>query len=151
MPLTEQYKVILDEWEAQLEDMEITIFQALRRAYPGGRRRRQLIFDVFGQLIPNTVDLNNNKYDRKIRLTIAAMREELIPIVSSSGEAGYRLDLSEETICKMIDEWSRRQEMYRQKVERGNRLILRIRELGERALPVQLVRSSVPKQLSWME
>lgn len=150
MPFTKEYQAILDEWEAQLSDLEMKIYQALRK-YPDGRTRRQLIFDVFGLLIPRTVDLNNNKYDRKIRLTIAAMRDELIPIVSSSGEAGYRLDLSTETIKKMIDEWSRRQEIYRQKVERGNRLILRIREIGERALPVQLVKAAAPKQLSLME
>jgi hypothetical protein len=144
--LNRNYEAILDEWETELKDSALKVFQALKKAYPDGLTRRQLIHEVYGVVVPESVDLNNNKYDRKIRLTIAALFERLIPIVSSSSQAGYRLDLSEETITKMIGEWSRRQEMYRQKVERGNRLLVNIRQFGARAMPVELTAQESWKQ-----
>ena len=139
MPMTTQYQALIAEWEAQLEDLEVLVFDALKKAYPEGRTRRQLIFDVYHELVPNTVDLNNNKKDRKIRLTIGKLRDEnLIPIVSSSGGAGYRLDLSEEAIVGMIEEWARRVCVFQEKVQRGHVMRRRIHELGEQAIPAQL-------------
>lgn len=142
------YEVLMGEWESQLADLEIRIFQALKRAYPEGRTRRELILDVFHVEIPETEDLNNNPMDRKIRKTIAKMFDDLIPIVSSSGSAGYRLDLSEDTIRHMIAEWQRRREQYARKIERGERLILRIRQ-GQTRIPEGL--PAKPKQMSFIQ
>jgi DNA invertase Pin-like site-specific DNA recombinase len=142
------YELVMGEWEQELEDIEKKIFQALKRAYPEGRTRRELIRDVYGSLVPDDVDLNNNANDRKIRKTIAKMFDDLIPIVSSSGAAGYRLDLSEQTIRSMINEWHRRREQYAHKIERGERLILKIKQVGEAAIPESLPEE--PRQLSFI-
>jgi hypothetical protein len=142
------YELVMGEWEQELEDIEKKIFQALKRAYPEGRTRRALIFDVYNAVVPDDEDLNNNARDRKIRKTIAKMFDDLIPIVSSSGAAGYRLDLSEETIRSMINEWHRRREQYAHKIERGERLILKIKQVGEAVIPESLPEE--PKQLSFI-
>jgi hypothetical protein len=142
------YELVMGEWERELEDIEKKIFKALKNAYPGGRTRRELICDVFGHVIPDNDDLNNSGEDRKIRKTIAKMFDDLIPIVSSSGAAGYRLDLSEETIRSMINEWHRRRDQYAHKIERGERLILKIKQVGEQAIPESLPEQ--PQQLSFI-
>ncbi len=138
------YEALLGEWEAELEETEQAIFQALKEAFPQGRTRRELIKDVFDIEVLETEDLNNNRYDRKIRKTIEQMRDHLIPIVSSSSAAGYRLDISEASIAQMIEEWRRRREKYTERIERGNRLILRIRAAGPLAMPTRL--SNKPTQ-----
>jgi hypothetical protein len=132
------YEALVSEWEAQLEALEHAIFRSLKRAMPGGRTRRELVYDVFGVVIAEGEDINNNTYDRKIRKTIEQMRENLIPIFSSSAESGYRLDISETSISMMVDEWQRRMEKYAEKVHRGRKLIHRIREVGESAIPERL-------------
>lgn len=132
------YEVLVQEWEGQLEELERAIFRSLRNAMPNGRTRRQLVYDVFGVVIADGEDINNSTYDRKIRKTIEQMRENLIPIFSSSAESGYRLDISETSISMMIAEWQRRMEKYQDKIHRGRQLIRRIREVGEQALPVNL-------------
>ena len=143
------YDAIFDEWEAELDDLTVKIFQSLRQAYPESRTRRALIKDVYGVTIPANADLNNNKYDRKIRLTIARMFDDLIPVVSSSSKAGYRLDLSEETLRKLVGEFERRRNQYEAKVRRGNELILKIRQFGDRVMPVQVSRPAQVKQLNF--
>ena len=45
---------------------------------------------------------------QKIRKGIESLRNRLIPIVSSSGEAGYRLDANQDAIENMILEWESR-------------------------------------------
>lgn len=142
------YEVVMAEWERELEDTEKKIFRALKRAYPEGRTRRELIKDVYGLMVPDAEDLNNNAMDRKIRKTISHMFDNSIPIVSSSGAAGYRLALSEKTIRSMINEWQRRREQYAHKIERGERLILKIKQVGEAAIPESLPEQ--PQQLSFI-
>ena len=137
-PLHPVYEALVAEWEAELEETEKKIFQALKRAMPNGVTRRELIFAVFGVTVPELMDINNNTYDRKIRKTIEVMRENLIPIFSSSGEAGYRLDISETSISMMVAEWERRREKYDEKINRGRVLINRIRQVGEGAMPQNL-------------
>lgn len=144
--MNETYESIFNEWESELGDMKVKIFQSLRRVYPNSRTRRQLIFDVYGLLIPNTVDLNNNKYDRKIRLTIAQMQDDLIPVVSSSSKAGYRLDMNPETIRKMGVEFSRRITQYERKVNRANMLLIRIQQTREVVLPT-ISTKPLPRQM----
>lgn len=128
------YEALVSEWEAQLEEIERAIFRSLKNAMPNGRTRRELVFDVFGVTIAEGEDINNSTYDRKIRKTIEQMRENLIPIFSSSSESGYRLDISETSISMMVAEWQRRKEKYEEKILRGRQLINRIHELGERAI-----------------
>lgn len=139
------YEALVNEWEAELEDVERAIFQALRRAMPNGRTRRQLVHDVYDVVIADGEDINNNTYDRKIRKTIEAMREKLIPIFSTSSEAGYRLDISETSISMMVNEWERRREKYTEKIRRGYELIFRIRLAGDAAIPASLPEQ--PKQM----
>ena len=142
------YETIFAEWESELSDLKVKIFQSLKKAYPNGRTRRQLIFDVYGLLVPSTVDLNNNKYDRKIRLTIAQMFDDLIPVVSSSSKAGYRLDLSEETMNKVITELTKRRAEYDKKITRAGKLLLRVRYAKETAIPVEVRPTSKPVQMT---
>jgi hypothetical protein len=142
------YELILGEWEKELEDLERKIFQALRSAYPDGLTRRELIFSVYGVLVHKDEDLNNNAMDRKIRKTIAAMFDNLIPVVSSSGSAGYRLELDPETIRKMIQELKRRIDQYTHKVERGHRLLMKLEEVGAAAIPESLPEE--PRQMSFI-
>lgn len=146
------YERLLDEWESELRLLEGKIFNALRQAGPEGLTRRQLVYRVYGIVVPEHEDLNNNAMDRKIRKTIAKMFDDLIPILSSSSTAGYRLDVSETSIRKMIAEWTRRREQYNDKVRRAEQLILKIRQYGDEAIPVELpVRAEQPKQLSLIE
>src|SRR5690349_9228951 len=145
MNLHPVYQSLVSEWEAELEATEKKIFQALRHAMPGGCTRRQLVSIVFGVDIAGDEDINNNTYDRKVRKTIEHMRENLIPIFSSSGESGYRLDISEVSISMMVAEWQRRMEKYEEKIGRARVLINRIRQVGESALPVELPQE--PKQI----
>jgi hypothetical protein len=147
MNMNEQYEAIFQEWESELKDIQFKIFRALKNAYPGGRTRRQLIFDVYGHLLPNTVDLNNNRFDRKIRLTIAKMQDDLIPIFSSSGKAGYRLDLNPESYDAMIRELARRRAEYDHKINRASKLLLKVKYTQEHALPVQIVTTEQPRQM----
>lgn len=142
------YELVMGEWEQELEDIEKKIFQALKKAYPEGRTRRELICDVFGHVVSDNDDLNNSGMDRKIRKTIAKMFDDLIPIVSSSGAAGYRLELGEKPIRQMISELQRRREQCTYKIQRAERLILKIKQVGEAAIPESLPEQ--PQQLSFI-
>lgn len=147
MTLHPVYEALVSEWEAQLEDIERVIFRSLKDAMPGGRTRRELILEVFGVSIADGEDINNSTYDRKIRKTIEAMRENMIPIFSSSAESGYRLEISETSISMMVGEWQRRMEKYQEKIHRGRQLINRIREVGEQAVPEHLPTQPVQQSL----
>jgi len=151
MPLNPTYETLMQEWEAELDGLAAKVFQSLKQAFPNGRTRRELIKDVYGISIPETADLNNNHMDRKIRLTIAKLFQRLIPVMSSSGKAGYRLDLSEETIRKVVGEWTRRRNEYDSKIRRGEQLILKIKQVGELAMPVKVSRPAIVTQLNFME
>lgn len=128
------YEALVTEWEAELEEIEKKIFAALKSMMPNSLTRRELIYIVFGEQIPEGVDLNNNPMDRKIRKTIERMREKLIPVLSSSAGAGYKLEISETAVYLMIGEWERRRENFDDKVRRGRQLVNRIREMDERAV-----------------
>jgi len=62
-------------------------------------------------------NLSNDPHDRKIRKAIERMRECLIPIVASSGKAGYRLDTSPEVIQNMLAELESRIAHLKQRLE----------------------------------
>jgi hypothetical protein len=97
-----QYEKLLAELEAgELSELERKVLDALLKA-PGGITRRELVRRIYG--VEAQRNLRNDPYDRKIRKAIERMRECLIPIISSPGKTGYRLDTSPETIQNMIAE-----------------------------------------------
>lgn len=138
---TPVYDQILEELQVELDELERKIFDALT-ANPDGLTRRELIFVIYGVRFLPFEDLGSSKYDRKIRLAIASMQERLVPIVSSSGKAGYKLDASKETAEKMAIEMESRAAKLREKARR-------IRMFHSIPIPVELPeRVEEPKQLS---
>lgn len=115
MSTTPEYEKLLAELMAgELKKIERKILEALLQA-PNGLNRKGLIRVVFGEEAQN--NLGNDTRDRKIRKGIESLRNCLIPIVSSSGKAGYRLDTNPETIDGMIREWESRIAHLQQKVD----------------------------------
>ncbi|MFN2282428.1 MAG: hypothetical protein ACK2TZ_11235 [Anaerolineales bacterium] len=97
-----QYEKLLAEMNAgELSEIERRVLEVLLKI-PGGITRRGLVRAIYG--VEAQCNLSNDPYDRKIRKAIERMRECLIPIISSSGKTGYRLDTSPEAIQNMIAE-----------------------------------------------
>jgi hypothetical protein len=97
------YETILKELEdGELSEIERKVYQALERN-PKGLKRQQLVAMVFGQVTGMQI-VNNNTKDRKVRKAIESLRARLVPIVSSSAEAGYRLDTSAEGRRRMVQD-----------------------------------------------
>lgn len=115
MARTPQYQKLLNELESgELSDIERKILDALLQA-PKGLTRQVLIRIVFG--VEPRRNLANDPHDRKIRKGIESLRNRMIPIVSSSGEAGYRLETSPEAVENMIRELESRIAHLQQKVQ----------------------------------
>lgn len=90
----------------ELSELERKVFDDLKIS-PEGLTRLDLIGDIYGyQARYNAivVGLSNSHEDRKIRKAIESLRRRLVPIVSTSSQAGYRLDASPEAIEKMLSE-----------------------------------------------
>jgi len=142
--------LVYDHMLAELASGEMTkiekqVFEALKE-HPAGRTREQLHYAVYG--FWPTGDLNKNTRDRKIRKVIESLRDRLIPIVSNSGKAGYRLDVSEAEIRKMIAEWRSRSHELDNRVRRAEALIYKIRHALEGVIPEELpVRLPTPAQM----
>lgn len=112
---TPQYEQILKELdEGQRIAIAHRLFDLLK-SHPAGLDRRQLVLLVFGQ--PARPNINNDTRDRKIRETISAMRARFIPIISTSGEAGYRLDDSEQARESMLAELIKRRDSINAQIE----------------------------------
>ena len=79
------YNQLLSEVTDELERKVLIVLMF----HPEGVSRSRLIEILYGIWVP-PAELANNRYDRKIRLAIEALRKSW-PIVSSSGEAGYKL------------------------------------------------------------
>jgi len=110
-----QYEKLLAEMNAgELSELERKVLEALLKA-PGGITRRGLVQAIYG--VEAQRNLSNDPHDRKIRKAIERMRECLIPIVSSSGQAGYRLDTSPEAIQNMIAELESQIAQMKQRLE----------------------------------
>jgi DNA-binding winged helix-turn-helix (wHTH) protein len=110
-----QYEKLLAEMNAgELSQVERKVLEVLLKA-PGGITRRGLIQAIYG--VEAQRNLSNDPHDRKIRKAIERMRECLIPIVASSGKAGYRLDTSPEVIQNMIMEMESRIAHLKQRLE----------------------------------
>ena len=115
MARTPQYQKLPNELESgKLTEIERKVLEALLKA-PNGLTRQGLIRIVFG--VEPQHNLTNDPYDRKIRKGIEGLRNRMIPIISSSGEAGYRLDTSPEAVENMIREWESRIAHLQQKFE----------------------------------
>ena len=115
MARTPQYERLLSELDAgELSELERKVLDALLKA-PGGITRRGLIRVVYG--VEAQSNLSNDLHDRKIRKAIESLRNRMLPIVSSSGKAGYRLDTSPEAIQNMISELKSRIAHMEQKIE----------------------------------
>lgn len=101
------YDKLLAELEnGQLDELQRSVFEALK-SNPQGVTRGELVYRLFGY---HPADLTGNVDDRKIRKAIEELRSRLVPIVSSSGRAGYRLDTSPEAVRSMIGEWASRRD-----------------------------------------
>lgn len=115
MPNTPEYKKLLMELNAgELPIIVRKIMDALLQA-PKGLTRKGLIRIVFDEEPEN--NLSNDTRDRKIRKGIEYLRNLGIPIVSTSGKAGYKLDTDPKNIEEMIQEWESRIVQLRQRVD----------------------------------
>ena len=111
------YDIILQELaDGELTEIEQRVFGALKR-YPQGVTRPQLVAICFGRMTNNLV-VNNSTYDRKVRLAIASLRERMVPIMSSSGASGYRLDTSVEARRAMVADLMSRRDKITQMINR---------------------------------
>ena len=109
---TDVYEQLLAQLTGgELSELERRVFNDLKIS-PKGRTRLELIGDIYGFLAlcnAKDIGLSNSHEDRKIRKAIESLRHRLVPIVSTSSQAGYRLDASPEAIGKMLSElYSRR-------------------------------------------
>lgn len=115
MPHTPEYKKLLMELNAgELPIIVRKLMDALLQA-PKGLTRKGLIRIVFDEEPGN--NLSNDTRDRKIRKGIEYLRNLGIPIVSTSGKAGYKLDTDPKNIEEMIQEWESRIVQLRQRVD----------------------------------
>lgn len=108
-PSIEQMAVKCRQTERNILNLIAELEKAgeVRRVARGkGLTRKELIRIVFGEEPDN--NLSNDTRDRKIRKGIESLRNMGIPIVSTSGKAGYRLDTNPENIECMIKEWEGR-------------------------------------------
>jgi len=106
MSHTPEYEKLLAELNAgELPIIAQQILNTLLQA-PKGITRKGLIRTVFGEEPGN--NLSNDTRDRKIRKAIEHLRNLGLPIVSTSGKAGYKLDTDPENIEEMIREWESR-------------------------------------------
>lgn len=106
MAHTPEYEKLMAELEnGKWEQIEYKIMQALLRA-PQGLTRRGLIRVVFDEEAQK--NLSNDTRDRKIRKAIESLREKGVPIVSTSGKAGYKLETDQEKIVEMLSEMKSR-------------------------------------------
>ena len=147
MTTTPIYERILDELAAgEMAEIEREIFTLLRRAYPSSVTRERLVEELYGY---TPTDINGDTKDRKNRLVIQAMREKFIPIVSSSGESGYRLDVSQEAFDEMINELRSRRDRMDERIFQAIAIKAKIRMIGIDAIPTTVPQTA--KQLSFME
>ncbi len=128
-------QILADLAAGEMTSLQREIFAALRRAYPSSLSRQQLVKMIHGY---EPQDINNDAGDRKNRKAIQALRDQMIPIASSSGEAGYRLDVSEPVIRRMIAEWESRRRELHLRVRRAEELLVKIHRLGLAAIPSEL-------------
>jgi len=149
MSRTDVYERILDELAGgQMDEIEAKVFQALRRAYPASLTRYDLLESVFGYRPDPSENLNNNTDDRKNRLAISNMLSKGVPIVSTSGGAGYRIDIDLDSWSDMVHELEGRRFSLNEKIEAVERIVQRIETIGRSSIPTDV--PVTPRQLSFI-
>jgi gamma-glutamyl-gamma-aminobutyrate hydrolase PuuD len=143
------YTKLLNEWEAIMDTLEARVFSVLRQAYPEGRTRRQLVLDVYGE--EASENINNDTRDRGIRMAISKMRKRNIPVFATSGGSGYRLEMSENTLGKMISDMRGRRERLDETITSLEKTRARLKYERETSLPDVYPAREKVKQLSFME
>jgi hypothetical protein len=108
------YQQLLQSLEnGELNKLERQIFHLLKEN-PAGLSRQDLVFQIQGYW-PDTLDGNTD--DRKNRKAIQRLRERLVPIVSTSGQPGYRLDISKDGVDQMLAELRAKKRLLEQQIE----------------------------------
>lgn len=139
MSRTDVYERILQELaDGELEELEVKIFHFLRRVYPATLTRRDLLDMVFGYRPADEEDLNNNTDDRKIRTAIASMYEKGVPIVSTSGGAGYHIDIDLDKWDKVAAELEAKKDTISKKIDATYRIVGKIKSAGIHAIPTDV-------------
>ena len=137
MSTTRTYERILEQLAAgELPKLERQIIDLLR-IHPEGQTRYELLAEIYGPGFAYNAKargLANSTEDRKIREAIASLREKGICIVSSSGEAGYRLDTSPEAVSSMVNEWQSRIDRLSAHIER----VVKVYDLPHPSNPKQI-------------
>lgn len=109
--ITPQYEQILAELAGDaLTELARRVFYVLKEN-PQGLTRYELLEKLVGPGARYNAEkrgLSNSTDDRKIREAIEELRNSGIPVVSSSGAPGYRLDASPEAVGAMVAEWQSR-------------------------------------------
>lgn len=109
--ITPQYEQILSELAGEaLTELARKVFSELR-ANHDGLTRYELLEKIYGpgaRYLAEKRGLANSTEDRKIREAIEELRNNGVPVVSSSGAPGYRLDASPEAVGAMVAEWQSR-------------------------------------------
>ena len=116
----EQIKADLDNGE--LNKREAAILTALL-AHPNGVTREALVRVTDGRMAWQNI--GDDPADRKNRRAIASLRDRLLPVKSSSGEAGYRLDATVEGLREMLAEMEARRDKADEKAKQIRAMIER--------------------------
>jgi hypothetical protein len=124
-PMNPVYKRILSELEGQLTDIERRIVDALV-GHPNGRNRAELVMDVFG--VAPKPNISNDTNDRKNREAIASLFLKGVPIMSTSGQAGYWISWSENDLLAAIAESRNRIESEQAREMAAKRILAWLRE-----------------------
>ncbi|WKZ52681.1 MAG: hypothetical protein QY329_08055 [Anaerolineales bacterium] len=125
MAHTLKYEGIQLELESgALDEIHCAIHRLLLKT-PQGLTRAELIREVFGEEPGH--NLGNSTHDRKIRKGIERLRDLGVPIVSTSGKAGYKIQTDPTEIAAMIDEMESRIRHLKQKVQAIERFLRRHR------------------------
>ena len=123
MTTTAIYERIKEELASgELKEREASILTALF-GHSDGLTREALVRITDGRVA--YTDINSDPADRKNRRAIASLRERLIPVKSSSGEAGYRLDATVDGLREMLAEMEARQKKAEQMAEQIRQMIER--------------------------
>lgn len=150
MARTDVYERILAELaEGELDELEVRVYHFLRCVYPAPMTRRELIESIFGYRPAKDGDLNNNIDDRKIRTAIASLFIKGVPVVSTSGGAGYHIDIDLNQWNEVIRELEGKRKTLGEKVDAAHRIVEKIKSVGISAIPTHV--PSTPRQLSYME
>lgn len=149
MTRTAQYEAVLNELAAgNLDQLQQRVLDVLRRAYPHGLSREQLIQQIYGYSVD---DLPGSTEDRRIRKAIEAMRLAGIPIVSTSGEPGYRLDVSDAAFAAMDAELASRENHLRDRRNAIQQTRQKIRAMGVSAIPQDAPRKATQIGFDWRD